>query len=357
MSIPAGNIKELLRPFKNFVSKKSISPTYRSILLGLDSVAAAAPDGMLEVKMKLGLEEPIYVPAQSFLSLVESLPEKEKLELTKTDNALAWSCGNAKGTISLAGEVKMPRIKSKLAKDGWKPALGFIDGLQLAAKGCGDVAMASAGLHGIAIYFEEERIVFGSSDNVTISLAEIDYGETPEGEGPYDNSIVISPASALLLADMISEDGEIVIVDGDLLYFDEGAKFYIKQMTELKKDLRQATGKFPARELGTAIPQDAIAAFVKRALALNEIKRDSTVEIIAKNKQLALAFDSGIASSDEFYMAKKLKMDGELRIKVDALRLARALEHVDTVYCDYMEKGALIFTGSDPDFTYLVSGK
>lgn len=361
MSLLTAHIKELLRPFKGFMPKKALSATYRCLEILPDRVAGCSNDGMMEVFMKMGLDETIFIEAHPFLALLDSLPETEKLELQVEAGTLQWKCGNAKGKLALADLTKIQRMPAKMPKQGWKPPVGFIDGLRAGSLSCDSVSMLSAGLHGVAVHFEEERIVFASSDNLTISIVCLEYGDEdapPEFGSSADGPLVISPEAAGLLADALAEDGQFSFKNGDILYWDEGTRILLRQMEPLKMDLTKAFKKFPDRKMEAPLPQDAVRAFVKRALALAEVKRESLVTLQAKKGKFTIAFDSGTASSEEFFMAKSLKMDGELSIQVEAARLARALEHIETVYMDYMgENGALIFAGSDPEFTYIVAGR
>ncbi len=360
MALLAGDAKDLLAPFKNFVNKQALSVVYRCLKLAPKTVYGCSANGMLSVDLQLGLESTVYVEASAFLALLDSLPRKAELVIELADDGegnattLNWVCGSAKGRLALMVVEGFPKMP-KMPEEGWAPPLGFIDGLLTGALSCDPQAMASVGIHGMAIYRGKKSLSFCSSDNATISMIKVAHKGLPEG---FAEVITLAPDAAALLAGAMAEDGLMAFDGNTVYYWDEGTRLVLKQVAPLKHNLMDKVAPFAgAPEKVAKIPRERIAAFVKRVAALAEAKRATDVILHAHGNELTLEFADQTAASEELYMLEGLDDLEELQIKLEAGRLAKALDHVTEVVLDHVAQGVLIFLGDDPPFMYLVAGK
>jgi hypothetical protein len=354
MPLIVDDAKELLAPFKKFCNKQALSAVYRTLRITPDRVTAASANGLLEVLCELGLEAEALVDATAFLALLDSLPSTEELALSVDKSVLQWTCGSAKGRLALAALENLPTL-GKMGKPTWQPPVGFIDLLRAGGLSCQASTLASVGMHGVSLHFDEEAVRACSSDNLSISMATLEIEGLPPGLS--GDPLTFAPEATTLLADLIAEDGAILFRDDYIYYRDAGTRLLLKQIAPLKHDLVKGASRFAGRKLLATIPKERISAFIKRATSLSEAKRNSTVTLRAEHGQLSLEFSENTAASDEYYLVDGLALADELEIKVDAVRLSRALAYVDRVALDHVGEGALIFIGEDPDFVYSIAGK
>lgn len=344
------DVKEFLAPFKILSNKNAMSAMYKSLELAPDYVRGCSKYGILEVVMKLGIDEVMHVNAATFIAVIDSLPAEEDLELANVDGVLLWACGSAKGKIALMAVEAMPEITRRNRPDGWPVTAGFAEGLRLGAISCDSASLASVGMHGVIID-NRGSLSIRTSDNITVSSCEVG-GKIPAAP----EVITIDPEAAGLLASIITKDGILEFDAISVYYRDAGCKLLLKQVASLKHDLAKIMRNFEKQELVAEIPRDRITSFIKRTAALSESKKGVYVTLHAESGQLALSFSEAQAGSDEYYLVDGLQIPDGLEIKIEASKLARALAHVEEVVLDHVDKGAVIFRGKSPAYTYMVSG-
>lgn len=363
MPLLVKDIRDLLAPFKQLLHKGALSATYKSLLLGTDAVRGVGPNGALKVRMTLGLEDDVVVDASPFLALCDSLPDDKELVLKVDEGALGWSCGRAKGRIALAS-LEPSRIAEPVTtkfKGRWAPPEDFSLALRLGALSCDAAALSSVGMHGLALYCDEESgtLTCASSDNVTITAVTIPAAGLQAGMEP----VYLAPDAGALLAGVLSPKGKLWVREGEVIYTDdEGLWLTLKQVAPLKQNLRDfIEDKFGSREQVASIPSESIGAFVKRVAVLSEQKRKTRVRLRAAKKKLYMEFFDSLAAGEEYFMLEGLVLPGELSIEVDAGHMARAMQHADRVVFDHFGAGVLVFLGGEgdgePSFVHLVSGK
>ena len=155
-----------------------------------------------------------------------------------------------------------------------------------------------------------------------------------------------------------TKDGVLFVDDDSMFYEDKLRSLFIKQVPKLSRDIGETLDKFSGGDVIAKLPPDRVLAFIKRATALAEQRKQTYVAIGVEDGRLTLSFDEGTASSDEWCLVEGLNDDLTIEpIKVEALRIARALEHSDELVLDHIERHALVLRGSDPEFHYLVSGR
>lgn len=358
MALLAGDLRELLAPFKLMTNKSALSAVYKSLLLLPDRVCGCSSNGMMEIFLEPGIDAPAVVDAAPFLALLDSLPKGEELRLDAGEGVLSWACGKAKGKLALALLETLPRMAGPFPKNGgWVPMGGFTDGLSVGALSCDSMSLASLGMHGLSITATDAGLHFCSSDNITVSNVLVPFEEGSVLPTEEAGLITLSPDAATLLGAVLAPKGKLLVTETEIRYWDSGTRLVLKKVAPLKHDLVALTDKYPERDIVVEIPLERIAAFIKRTTSIAESKRNSIITMRAANGQLSLEFADNTASGDEYYMVDDLELKKDLEIKLDAVRLARALEHVTHVSLDYVDRGVLLFLGDEPDFTYLVAGK
>ena len=141
-------LKPLLRPLEYLTTREAINPIYRTLEIGPEMVRGCLNWGIAEVVANLGIDPPVYVDKQSFLSMIQSLPNKD-LTLEHTDNALRWRCGNARGKLSCTTPLEIPAIT-------WPTGviaspLGLAKALELGSISCLTSTLSASGMDRIVI--------------------------------------------------------------------------------------------------------------------------------------------------------------------------------------------------------------
>jgi hypothetical protein len=198
----------------------------------------------------------------------------------------------------------------------------------------------------------DDRLWVRASDNITVSAAAVDKPSCALPE-----LITLSPDGASLLATLAKRGGRLSFDDTTISYSDGTLRAVINQLPPLQHDLRGVLGNYDASNVVAPIPPARIAAFIKRAAALAETKGRYYVQIAASHGQLSLRFEQGLASSDEYYLVDGLTVPDLQAVALDALKLARALAHIDEVVLDHIDRQVLVLRGSKPTFRYLIAGK
>lgn len=343
----------LLAPFSRILNKNSLTPVYRTLQLDKGLIRGCAGWAMLEAAVDLGIQAPILVDAHSFLAVMSSLPADE-VKLEVSDKTLTWSCGTAKGKLALILEnIEIPKISRRSKPGAWPVAAGFDMALDLGGISCGASSLATAGLFGIALDNRNELTV-RSSDDVTIAGCELSYAI----EGCPD-MMTLAPDGARLLASLCRKGGSLEFDDKMIYYRGDSFKAIINQVPPLKHDLSKVAEAFEFGEVTAPLPRDRVESFVKRASALAEDSKRTYVVLGASEGQLTLSFAEGAAATEEYYLVEGLEIPDMQEITVDALRMARVLEHSDEVVLDHIGRSVLVFRGSSKGgkFRYIIQGK
>jgi hypothetical protein len=346
----SNNLAGLLGPYKRLTSKHALSPTYRALELAPGLVRGCSPAAILETRMEHGLKEAVFVDAATFLAIIDSLPGGKEVELSREEASLAWSCGAARGRIALLNIADMPRIPDSKPAGGWKPSGEFVKAMRLGGMSCDNQALLSMGLYGIVI--DRENGLVYSSDNVTISIADFDPKGMDDATPPQ---MTFTPEVIDLLAGVImAGKGEAWSDRGGLHYEDEFCSLFVKEVPPLKNSALEMFSRFMDDDIKAKLSPDAIAAFIKRAGAMAESRRQTSISLGAREGKLELIFNEGTAQSDELFLIEE-KVPDMQPVSLDGGKLARALGHITTAVLDHMARQVLVLTG--PGFTYLLGGR
>jgi hypothetical protein len=351
----------LLAPFRQLSNKSALAVTYRSLELSGFEISGAARHGMMAVQGDFGIPEgpPIYVDANTFISILGSLPKDHEVELNLEDGGvLGWACGSAKGRLALLKIPEMPHIEPQAldsdASVGWKPTVAFAEALRLGMLSCGNESLASIGAYGVVLDNTGDLCVY-SSDNVTISSAFLE--DSKPIDGPP--TLTFSPEALGLLATVMNPKNEqagMAFTEQHIYYVDESYRLLIKQIAPLKINIGAVFERFTSSDIMVEIPRDRITAFIKRISAISESKA-TTILIGASKGKLNMSFSDGLASSEEYYLVDELEVPDLPPIELDAAKIARALAHTTHIVLDYIGDNVLILQGADPIFQYIISGK
>jgi hypothetical protein len=349
-----------LAPLALLANRHALSPAYRAMQITATSVRACASYGVIELAIELPIAnqsaDPVYIDTGSFVAVLKSLPA-EDVSFDLAGGVLAWTCGNAKGKLATTAIKEYPVLGYVIeeVRAPYEPTDEFYQALELGGLSCTNVALTSAGMYGIVLDNRDSLTVF-SSDNVTVSAAEAGASLTDAPE-----MLTFTPDAVALLRACIAygEDVPRLYFGAADIVLDSGPlRAVIKQVPPLKHDFRKLLGQYLSADTIAMIPPDRINSFIKRAGALAEAKQSMTVFLGASGGHLYLAFEEGIASSEEFYLVDDVQVPDIAPIQIDSARLARALSNVDYVVLDYAERGVLIFGGArEISFSYLLAGR
>jgi len=354
----AGLIAECLEPFTLVASKYALSPEFGVVEIGPKLIRACAPWGLLEADMEIGIDATIWADIAVFVSVMKSLPDQE-VEFKVKSGVLAWQCGFSDGKLATREEIKLPALTKPKGLTLWPVTQNFLDGLELGGLSCGNKGMQSAGLYGVAID-NRDSLTVCSSDSATVSAYMVD----ADGIAAFPKMTVVDPEVIRLLVAIVDgnvhkekskpEEAAQLAITPDAIYCENKPfRMLCRPRAALKWDLREIINKYSAAETCAEIPQQAIAAFVKRATAMADSKTKTTVDLSAAEGALSLAFEEGVSSSVEYYIAQGLDIPETPPIPLDAARLARALSHVTEVVLDHIGDGAIVLRSDK--FTYIIS--
>jgi len=378
-------LAKILAPFGLLANKHAMSLVYKTLEITADTIRGCAPWGILEVSAEIGIKDTVYIDATQFVNMVKTLPVAE-ITFEQTATTLSWECrsetASAEGKFALLGKVDIPTHDwEATATEKANTAAEFIEALQLGAL-CArrDISMASSGVNGVSLTWEEaddkthEGLVYiTSSDNITMSVATT----VIDGAAHWPSNIVINTDAATMLGTILSipakQEGSkddakpttgafldiqekcIIAYTGDLNF-----RLMVRATQPFQHDILALTKEFPREEITTKMPTDTVKRFIARATGAAEAKAHTQVGIMASSKGLRLSFSEGTVASAEDYKLTDLTLPDDFPvIRLDALKLARALGHADMLALDAFDRGVLsLFTskGRAPEFAYLING-
>jgi len=373
----SNDFAEALAPFGLLANRNALSPVYRSIFLAPGLITGASQFGVLEaaidaleIKDAEGAAATATVSAASLIAISKSLPPDEELALVVKSGALHWECGLAAGRIALAGsEVVLPSVAS-VTQEFHMPNIPaeplparmrneLADVLLLGALSCGAASLASAGLFGVVIDNRETCSIY-ASDSVTLSRCL--WRDSVPG---FPDITVLSPEAVKVLCAILNhpaagERADLRIVENKLVLYRGGPfSLALRPIPPLKQDLRDLFQTYSEAADVVSLPQASIATFIKRATALAEAKGAAHVTLEVADGALSLSFEDATAAAEEYYLVDGMDSAsaGLPAISLDAIRLARALAHSDSIVLDHLERGVLVLSGKAPPFSYVISGR
>lgn len=350
----AADLARALAPFKLLASRAAMQPQHRSLQITPEVVRGASSFGLLEQRLALGNTEEFCVDAATFLAVVDSLPGSGEVELTAVNNVVHWRCGQAKGKLAQVAVEAMPTIPERRRRRGWKVPAEFARNLSLGALSCHTPALSAVGMYGVVIRQRPDGCDICASDDTTVSASQ------------WQHEIAGAPATMTfipdaidLLAQVIDRDGQGVIEceDDGLWYRDDNRRCLIRQVPPLSKDIGEVRDKYRAEAVPVELPKEPVRAFIRRATALAESKRHTYVDFGVVEGRLMLAFEEGTAQAEEYYLVDDPNLPDLEPVKLNALRVARALGHASYIALDYAKQGVVVLRHDDPDFTYLVAAR
>jgi hypothetical protein len=350
-------LKAALGPFKLLCNKNAMSLVYKSLEIAPGHIAGAASYGKCQVKIETGVAATFFVDAWTFINVVTSLADESVLELTTEGPVLNWKAGPSRGKLALVDVKDMPHVggasdtvgRAK-AKIVYKPTPYFVAGLALGSLSCGASSMASAGMYGVTITNSSPAMLV-STDDITCSGCYLD------DSLPFTKAIHLSPDAVDVLLSCLTTTGVMEADDTSVSYADDWVQLQVQQVPALKVDIKGVFDAYASVDVSVPISTEAIAAFVKRAAALSDNRRDTIVSMSASKGMLGLSFEQGASSADEVYLVENLDMPDVSEVRLDGIKLARALQHVNSVVLDHMDRGIILLRGEKPEFRYLISAR
>lgn len=343
----------LLKPFAGIANPQALVPQYRTLELTPDVVRANAPSMILEARVDLPLPEPIYVDTGIFLSVLNSLPEREELHMELKNGLLHWRCGPSSGRLAtVAAKVDLQRLNPNRSTTGSVSITEqFKRALELGSTSCISV-LTSFGMGFTLLDCRSDHATVYSCDDITLSAYKSDLRiawEPGQVTVPRD-------ACQLLSTLMLPKDGVILFDKDELFYCDNFHRLTVKYGSPLKYDYAEIDSAYQSDEHKFEIPSGRVSAFIRRATALAETKRNTRVDIAVIEGRLALSFKGDVAESDEYILVDNMEGLDCGPVSVDALRLARAMRHLTEVVVDHADRNVLVFRGEQGRFRYSVNG-
>jgi hypothetical protein len=279
--------------------------------------------------------------------LLRSLPNgdfKAKLD----NGALRWTCGQAKGHLSLmttdSGKILVPPPRF----DGEAPQ-GTIDeqfgtNLELGALSCGSIALRALGLQGVQIKNIGNKAYACATDNMTFSSCCL--GDALEEPADPPETITLSMDAVALLAALLKRDEAALLTydDSSVYCVTATTRLLLHQITPLKVNITNILDQFMATKIRVPLSRDAVKAFLRRAEALTE--GPAMVEVSVDEGRTCLAFNEGTSSSQEFYVVENGPKVTVPAVRSEAQRLAKALAYANDLVFDYAEHNVLIRVAS-----------
>jgi hypothetical protein len=345
----AGDLYKDLTPFKHVIDGSSIVQEHRNITLSQGALASRCGWAALDAASAIEMPSPISVSGEALISVLASIPGEQDITLEASNGSLGWKAGSAKGKLA-AFPAEPPSLLGRPKGKGLAASDELRRGFALGALSCPAKGAALGGVSGVAISAANDKIHFATSDNVTISHYVVTLQEVVS-----DGAWTISAKGAGLL-ESICRDGKLFLGQTHIDYIGPRLRAAVALIPPLKYDLLKVLGSYPiADESKIALPREQVGRFVIRALKLSEENKRCSVEIKVADGQVVLEFSEDIAQAEEYYIAEDIPKEMSCSIKVDALKLGRALDHCSHVVLEHVERKALVFTGEG--FTYLVAGR
>ena len=363
----------LLAPFAALANRHAMSPIYKALEISPETIRGCSPWGILEVDAEIGTTETFWVDAAQLVGAVKGLPAAEVVFI-QTATTLSWTCDNAQGKIALLGKLDIPTHDWEGPQtDVPNIDSAFPEALKRGGLSASrDIGMSSAGITGVALTWvpneadpngEYGTLYIASSDNVTMSVSSAELNG-----GTWPANIVISTEAAMMLGTILrmsagSSGAWMEIHEKMILAYADAFRLMIRAAPPMQHDILASTLNYPHDEIVTKLPSDVVKRFVTQAAALAEAKAHTHVKFAATNGALRLSFVEGTITSDEQYKLAELTLSQEFpEVRLDAGRLARALDIADKLAFDTFDKGVLtLFTNGDkekkqPPFSYLING-
>lgn len=267
---------------------------------------------------------------------------------------LHWQCSSARGKIATSTPIEVKVIPRMPKTQGLQCNRKLARLLELGALSCHNSALASIGLNGMVMLYDDGRLWCLSSDDVTIAAANMDCPEQFELRG----RITLGPGEADLLATLSARTGGTIgFIENSVLYEDAAIRAAVHVVPPLRHDLWALASNYCTDDSVMPLPRDKVAAFVKRVSYLAETKQRCDVTLHAADDRLTLQFVENVAQTEEFYLIDGFQVPEPCQVTVDALKLGRALSHCDELVLDHMQRKLLTFRAKDGSFYYMISGR
>lgn len=351
-------VVQILQPFRYALSKSSFNYSHRCLEISNRGVRCLTPYIDMDIMIYLDIVEykqPLHVNGETFLSVLNSLPESKELKLAHRDNALHWTCGNTKGKMACLNLPPLAHSQDYLSYDENTPSPSreFLSALELGSLSADASSMASVGMSGVVI--DTERLIIASTDDVTISACT--FKDCLPNLKILPRYITLSPETVPFLSNALEEHGYWFINENVISYSDGIRDIIVSQVAQMP---RQSTmlaliRKCSEGKIAFAIPGDTIRTFLKRADALTTSRPQLSVSIAIENGRVTLEFDEATAQTQEYFNIPDLGLKGPMTLKMSARKLVRALKYCSEIVLDFMPEHILVLRSKD--FIYIIGGK
>lgn len=333
---------------------QSLTPLYRSVELGPDSIRACSEYGNLELLQGVeGLARPVLLDAGSLNAVTSSLDGKEEVTFDSADNKVTWKSGSARGHfMQVQQEHQIPELTGE-ALGTFDAPPEFADALQIASSACLPGG-ASVGLFGEQISVRDGKLCFIASNSIALSYAEI---EAPDGLSSKTKIVLRPPVPQLIGTVLAATDAPAVGIAESIFIRGKNLMASFPGAAPLEHDLYKVLDKMSKMEQIAAVSPVAVKKFLARARVLSDKRAAVKVGLRVEAGKLILEQRGMTSSSEEHFLAEGIddKINyASVSLSLDMMMLP--LAYTDGVILDYLPQKNLIFCGEKCSFLYIIAG-
>jgi hypothetical protein len=337
---------------------QSLTPLYRSIELGPDSIRACSEFGNIEIFQPIGgLAQPVLLDAATLDAVVSSVGDD--IQFSREETKVMWKAGAARGHfMSVQQEHVIPDLgespTANLQRELFNVPPEFADALDIASSACLPSG-ASVGLFGEELSVRDGKLCFIASNSIALSYAEI---PAPPALDPKVK-IVLRPPVPNLIGSVLAAAGEprMEITKGRVFIVGQNLVAEFPGAAPLEHDLYKVINKFEAFQQIAAVSPAAVKKFLARARILSDKRASVKIGLRVEAGKLALEQKGLTSSSEEYFLAEGLDESliySSVALPLDMMLLP--LANVDGLILDYLPQKTLIFCGEKCNFLYILAG-
>jgi len=342
-------------------NSNSLTPLYRSIELGPETIRACSEFGNVEIWTGVeGLSVPVLLEASSLLAVLTSLDDADEITFTKKDAAVHWRCAEAKGHwMTVQQEHKIPAI-SIPERCEWHPPAGFGEALLVAGSACTTSAV-SIGLYGVELSLGSAEEGFPlrmiSSNSVALAYTEISGDPTLGSLGA--TKLTLRPPIPSIFAHIVESttNPTIAFSSTGIFILSEELVALLPVAAPLEHDLLKVLAKYSNMENMIDVNVGALKKFLNRARTLADKKQSVQVGLRVDFGKLVLEHRGVTSSAEEYFLAEGIdETVSYASVSLPLDMLITPLAHVDGIVLDYLPQKILIMVGADYGFQYVLGG-
>jgi len=363
-TVVVADLQTLLDPLAAMQDAHAVAQVHRTLYVTPTAFYARNTYAAMDVHHTLGLPA-FAIDAEMLPSLLRTLTPTSRLTLRLDGAFLNWQSDQSKGRFATQPMEDITPLP-EAPDTGVECSKQLVETLQLGALSCQNPALATLGMAGMSVFVHDRRLWCASSDNITIALASL----------PWDAPSACPTPITIGARALTGQGGRMGIVPllasmpGRLQFGPQQIDFAggpyrarIALMPPLSHDVWKAAAPFLTNHVIAPLNKERLAAFTRRTGTITESKVRWTVAVAISNNRITLKFAENLAEAEESYFVAMIGTAPEGEVRIDGRRigsatgLSKALQAVDELILDHVDKKLLVFRASKGGFTYLISGR